>query len=756
MHRLRRLIVLYALLLPVAAVVAPLLDPLLAAQSTLGAAGVSLPVNSSGVTSLVWSAGVSYRLGAIVSYSSGTWISVQGGNYGNTPVAGGAFWQSLGGSGGSGGAVTGYTNAGSSLSSAVSAAGSAPTVLQISQGITVSSSLTVPSNVTLWFQSGGELLPASGVTITFAGGGGQIQAPVNQQIFGGGGLVSGLTGDVPVEWFGGVGNCSLSGSGADNTAPLNAAVAALTSGHVKLGAAYYCLAGTLRIAKSNVGVGGVSGGYSYPGTSPVSLLLETSVTADAIDLAGTSTNYLVWNDFHDFSIQRTVLPSGTSAGFSCSFAGGTTMNHVQSQDSIRDFYFHACPSDGIGSIGNTNAGWGHANVSGYTSAQTLYGFYLDSADGSAENSLVFRNIGVGNGAGSSPTTHGMYIYGSAINDVDVDFLNDAGTSYGVWVQFTGTNAFGTNAYDLHFRNATLDSFTKSAVVLTNLYANQLGDISFEDGWIYSLASGTSYGIDIENSSGVAVSGMQIGGTGLAAGLFANSSSLLSATGNLFQNLGSTGDFIRFANTTNSALTANVFKGSGQSASSITNRMIALTSGSIKNTVTGNALAGYANYGIVQDGTSGLNLVGSNAIDPSNITVAELGDVNGSCRFPGVPAITMEPGSGTNPGYYTGFATYLPSSGGIPRTQNNCNFSVIFNSGTSPSAGAQIFLAYFKDVNGNTVTWPTIPGCLVTPLNGASASVVTNADGGANVFILDAVGTLAPNTVYGWTVRCGLE
>ena len=158
---------------------------------------------------------------------------------------------------------------------------SASNGVQVSQGVTIPSSLAVPAACVLKIVPGGELLPASGVTVTING---SIQAPQTQQIFGGAGSIAGLMGDIPVEWFGAVSNNSLT-SGTDSTAAIQATINSLTSGHAFLSqGAYYHVSSALQITKTATGIMGVKGGSSYPNSAPVSALVSSSSTADIVDV----------------------------------------------------------------------------------------------------------------------------------------------------------------------------------------------------------------------------------------------------------------------------------------------------------------------------------------------------------------------------------------------------------------------------------------------------------------------------------------
>lgn len=62
-----------------------------------------------------------------------------------------------------------YASAHESLLAAVNAAGTTISTICISTVTTVTASLTIPSNVTIWFLASGRLSINSGVTVTIAG-----------------------------------------------------------------------------------------------------------------------------------------------------------------------------------------------------------------------------------------------------------------------------------------------------------------------------------------------------------------------------------------------------------------------------------------------------------------------------------------------------------------------------------------------------------------------------------------------------------
>lgn len=466
------------------------------------------------------------------------------------------------------------------------------------------------------FIGGAKLIAATGITLTLNG---PIHAPSVPiiQVQGTGNVVFGLsTTEVPVEWFGAVGDAAFGVAGTDNTVPMQNAINAISSGHIVLGSHFYRTTAALVINKGNVGIRGTDAGYSgiTGAYAPVSVILNSTAGSDIVDVVGTSTNYAAWGDFRNFSVMRSVTPSGTAAGLSFNYAGGYSVSNVQSQDSIRDFYFHSAPNFGVGSVQNANAGWGGSGIGGYAGLST-YGWYLDSADGVAENSIVLNTIGAScNASAGCGTNYGMYIYGTAINDVDVDFFNNAGSTYGIYISDPGgTTTAQLPAYDLHFHNITVDGWATSGVYISGVTAALMGGITFTDGYIESLNAGTGHAVDIEGSSGVLLSNIEVDNRN-GDGIYANNSANLAIQGNLLSQTHT--NFITLSGTTNSTIQGNVLRGD---ATYPTATMISLIA-SPTNTITGNTLAGYATTGITFDATSA-SIQGGNTIDLAHITTA---------------------------------------------------------------------------------------------------------------------------------------
>ena len=509
-----------------------------------------------------------------------------------------------------------------SLAAAITSCGSAATTIQVSKAITVSASLTVPSNCTLWFQSRGELLVPSGQTLTIYG---HIQAPSTQRLFGGNGSVvfGPVTDSAPVEWFGAVPykTIPLAVAGTDSTAAIQADLTALTAGHAKLATGYYKTTAALSITKSNVGIEGVSGGFSYPASSSVSEIVLDSASANGVTLRGTSGSPLLWNDFHGFSIQRSLLSGSGAAGFYVSDACGYSINHVQSEDSTFGFYFHNAGGCGIGAIRNSGVGWGYAGVvSGYSSSNTLYGWYFDSSDGAASASIFLDNIEASTNALSAPASYGFYIGGAAINDIEINNPQTAFIKYAVYAKYTGKGALDSEA-DIHINQPTFDTCYVSCVYVTGLsQSGGLPQVTVNNGYMDNNF-GTNL-VDIEDSIGVAITNNMLFApmvTG-ATGILVHGSSSVQVLDNHFSSMDGSAYAIDLSGSTGVIVTGNTIEGSAVSGSPLLVGIEATNASSL-NVITGNSIGNSSNYlttGMLLDSTSQSNQVGLNSFG-ANVT-----------------------------------------------------------------------------------------------------------------------------------------
>lgn len=486
-------------------------------------------------------------------------------------------------------------------------------VVTQNQAITLAANHTLSSNVTLVFWGKSTWTVNGSFTLTIPN---LVQASL-QQHFAGAGSVKLNQALVPVEWFGAVND-----GATDNTSAIQKALNSLNQGQILLQAGQYNHSGTLTINRSSIGVKGagmrVTSSSQY--TNPVaSILMNTSATNDSIDVVGASISANVgFGKFEDFDIERSVVPSSTAAGLSLSFTYGVQVARVGIQDSIRCLYVHASGSQGSGFVENSVFQWGYNGVT--ETSGNVYGVYVDSSDGNASPSFRLRNSFAAANAISATST-GLEVTGSALNDQEFDGFETASMTYGVDVHQTSLGGAGT-ASDLHFNNTINDGCGISCFRITGLTATGSGYVEITGG--YNNNSTFNPAIDLESSSGVRITGTQIGlyngASAYSACVDVNSSSNIAITGILCQ--GARNTAILLNSSTAITVTGNNLIGNADS-----NGLITLTSTGLS-TITGNTLAGTGaslvvdvnsnnNTGLytnaIQGGLSGAVNLGSNPL-----------------------------------------------------------------------------------------------------------------------------------------------
>jgi hypothetical protein len=177
------------------------------------------------------------------------------------------------------------------FATAVSTIGSNVTTLLINALTTVSSNVTVPSTLTLWFLGPGQLSINGGVTVA-------INGPLTatpKQIFSGAGTVAGLarTGDLHPEWWGAVADGTT-----DNTSTLQATldVAATNSlGRIVLLDGTY-ITGKLEWTGINISLVGAGSGYGYSTSAAPRTILKakagTTIVLDLVQVTDITGNYI--------------------------------------------------------------------------------------------------------------------------------------------------------------------------------------------------------------------------------------------------------------------------------------------------------------------------------------------------------------------------------------------------------------------------------------------------------------------------------
>lgn len=494
-------------------------------------------------------------------------------------------------------------------------------VVTIPQTITLAADHTLSSNVQLQFAAGGKWTVAGGHTLTIPG---NVTGTLNQH-FAGGTVVFGSTqAVVPVEWFGAVGDWNGS-TGTDNTAAIQAAINSVTSGVIALQAQSYEVTSTLNITHNNTGIRGVRADIPYDHTSPMSssIIVSTSPSADIIYAHGSAgTSDLLQNLLlQDFTVKRSVTPSGTASGIYLNYTFAARVLTTSSYDSVYDYRIHGSFQGGLGEIANNLATNGNAGVS--QASQTIAGFFLDSLDGVANQTIVMDNNTFCCGAqASGQADMGIMVKGSAINDLVVDKMQVTGATRGIDIEYTGSGALGT-ATDLHFTDTVADgcgATVGGSCVFVSGIPNQ-GVVDFEGGW-YANGGDAAPVIDIENSTGVTVRGAQIltvGGPNMV-GVNINGGYTNKIQDNTILNLiGTNAIGLSITNSNVNSVTGNYFLGGTNSGTPVP-EFILLGVNSYKNLVSGNIFNGWANYAVSNYYDFGTN---ASSVGTSNNAAAQV-------------------------------------------------------------------------------------------------------------------------------------
>lgn len=512
--------------------------------------------------------------------------------------------------------------------------------------LAITSTHTLAANVTVDMQVGAGFTVSSGQTLTLASS--QISGSTTLSAhFFGAGAIAGLSGKIPVEWFGAVSYSTraLAAAGSDYTTQIQNTINAITSGGwAQLGIGYYNASSGLLITTSSVGIQGVQGRDPYNpqgGDANVSAIVSTSSSINVLSVHGTSSVKTVWNIFKNFSLIRTVLPTGTvpatGVGFFSQYTGGEVIENVNVSDSLDGFYFNGAPAFQTGYVLNAFCGNGFY-VSGYTSGMTINCFDIDSSNGVPMSSNYVTNGSYGaSGSAQTSTSRLVYIHGTSVNDVDFYNMAAAGVSYAVYISYSGSGSLDSAA-DIHFYNVTFDQCYVACIYVSGLNAgNPMA--TFIGGYL-DVDNATGYLADIESSNNVSIQGMQMfepTSPGGAPGVLVHNSKGVGILNNTFEDLfsgqyaidvsGSTGCVI-LGNAINKPATSNLTTG------------IELTNSTSGCNVSGNSVlmngAATITNAYLVDSTSQNNQWGSNsALAPSGvITNVYSGFTSQSNTYPG--------------------------------------------------------------------------------------------------------------------------
>ena len=534
-----------------------------------------------------------------------------------------------------------FSQQGDTLASIESACSVTPCTYVVTQPqiITLAANHTIPATVAVQFWGSASWTVNGSFTLTFTN---QVQGSLSQHFAGSSTIKFGSSQAlVPVEWFG-----AIAGDGTDDGAKIQLALNSLTAGQIQLQIGTYRHSVPLSITRSAIGIKGagmrVTNNTLYVNPN-ASILLNTSNSADSIDVVGSApSTYVGFGKFEDFNIERSVLPSGTAAGLSLNDTYGVMVARVGCQDSIRCLYVHGTGAQGNGYVEDFVASWGYNGVTETTGS--LYGIYLDSADGLQSPSFRVRNSAVFT-ALSGPTTYGAAFIGSALNDQMFSGFETAGVSYGQYLQQTGTpGVIGSS--DIHFTGGISDGCRISCYFITGLTSGAGAGVEINGGYLTTLTLGQPH-IDIQSSYGVRVRGVQFG---VAAGgvntcVNVNSSSNISLVGNLCNGVKNAGFLL--SNSTGVTVTGNVLSGvadanglillQNSSFNSITSNVLTGTGASFVVDAASNNNTGFPTNSIATT-LSGISIAGSN---PFTIGGEHLGGDNS--------AVTATVGSGAGTG-----------------------------------------------------------------------------------------------------------
>lgn len=596
-----------------------------------------------------------------------------------------------------------YSQTGDTIASIESECGSTPCeyIVNQNQTFTLAANHTLAANIQVKFVGGVWTVNGATFTLTFgntvtggvskyintAGTAAIKFAPGPQQIY--------------AEWFGAVGDCGGAAGTTcttDNHVAFQAAINSLSAGNtlVLLPVGYGMGTTTLTWTSSSTNMMGVADGHSGTlGITNFSYIVNDSSTATILDVGDTAT--VQYNHFGDFSVERSVGPTATAKGISFINAQGIIAEHIQSSDSVEDFYFTGAPAYGNGIYSDLQATFGY--VSGcYTG--TAYGFYVDGAT-VALNSMRGARWTVADRC----TGNSVALYLNQTTDFVLNGLEAGVTQYGI--EATGSMT------DAHVTGAILDQLRCSAVYSNAVTGTSYGSLSIGVQWMLGSASACP-AIDIESSQGVTVSGEtgggQVGGkwtgeVGIINGGWGNAITGMAADGAVF---GGAGNCWKINNSTHNRLENNSCTiASGGFG-------VTLTSSASYNAISGNTFPNSTTCPVFNaDATSNhnhyLNTNTTACATPYNDLGTDnqsVGTGNTTANFNGGSAIATLPMNGNIPlkcadTSLSGTAQSCSTSPSFTLASGNC----LTYTTTTANTGTGLTIA----INGGAATSVAIPG-----------------------------------------------
>lgn len=629
-------------------------------------------------------------------------------------------------------------NAGSSLSAAITACGSANTTIQITQTIAVGSGITVPANCTLLFQSAGNL---TGTSITIRG---KVQAaPV--QIFGAGLAVTGMTGAAFSEWFGakayplGSSAVATAAAGANDAAAAAATIAAIAgNGWMELRCYAYHF-DTVAITTSNTGITGECTS-KLNGSNIGTVIVSNSAGGNIVSATGASSAALIVDvTLQGFYVQRAVTPTGTAAGIFGQNVDEFTVRNVQSGDSIFGLYSNFTPSSTNGGIFGFGAHWGESVVSPSALPSGMQGIWLDSSGGNGGSSLfIYQGQASCQNVGSK--AGGILASGISVTDFYIDKFSTGGCNIGIDLENTGTSGFV--AQDVLLTDNVLNTCVTNCLKINGMQSTTdiAPHVYVKGGNMFATGGVSAIAAFIENSTNVSLTNVQIFGSGSGS---AAQTDIVLNTVNGFQindNDFSGGSLINISciSSTNGTITGNKIKNNNNSTGATGIKNVGCTNVAEQgNTIAGNGGVNLLN-GITFDATSSSNGPWSlNTIDSATVTtpITDAGTGNNTLK----PTILVLAGGTPLTGQSSAQSQIVTCPTGGTTTQY-CGADGAWHAAGGGS-GTVTSIATTSPITGGTITSTgtiACPTCGVTgsPLSQFAATTSTQLAG----VISDETGT----------------
>ena len=436
------------------------------------------------------------------------------------------------------------------------------------------------------------------------------------------------------------------------------------------------MSSALTVSQSYVGVRGVE---SCTGQTPT--VFSTSASANILVLHSSSI-LTQRNDFRNFTLERTAVPTGTAAGFYSNGAQYITVDHVNSWDSISDFWIHATQLSTF-----SNDWGGHGQItSGYTTALTVYAFNFDTEDGTNDTSTIasYCTAQALSAVWSILNTYGFYLHGQEIRAITIDHPFDFQNTTALIIVADNAGVDVDQYAAVNISDVFFDGIRQTAIYISGLTGSLTWpSLNISRGWVDSESSSGYVAIYATSSSGISFDNLKIKNPTGPAIQMVSSSQMRVLNNYIFLTVGVG---ISLNGVTSSTVVGNNI--SGTSSYPFTDGIDVLNV-SKNNIVVGNTISGYGTNGINVDlvSSESNNITWPNIIQSETLSGAQYaGAANPNITVPGTSNSSYAFNvvqSGLSTGNQTGFTagTALASS------YNSALFNFL-NTGGSGSATNQ--------------------------------------------------------------------